>query len=125
MSLVITRTDLAAEDLRREACAIKNAHQARRCLAIASVLDGCKRTEAAEAAGKQRQMLRDWVHRHNAEGAAGLLDRRPPARPGLLIAEQMAEFDRIVKDGPDVVVDGVMRWRRVDLEAWWNGVSAF
>ena len=70
-------------------------------------------------------MLRDWVHRHNAEGVAGLLDRRPPARPGLLIAEQMAEFDRIVKDGPDVVVDGVVRWRRVDLEAWWNGVSAF
>lgn len=65
----------------------------------------------------QRPTLRDWVHRSNADGVAGLLDRRPPARPGLLSAEPLAEFDQIVKDGPDVAVDGVVRWRRVDLKA--------
>ena len=30
--------------------------------------------------------------------------------------ERLAEFDRIVEAGPDVEVDGVVRWRRVDLK---------
>ena len=63
----------------------------------------------------QRQTLRDWVHRYNAEGVAGLLDRPNPMRARLLGPEQLAEFDRIVEAGPDVAVDGVVRWRRVDL----------
>ena len=116
MTLAITRTDLSAEDLRRAARSSQTVAQARRCLAIASVLDGQSRTAAAGSAGMQRQTLRDWVHRYNAEGVAGLLDRPRPARPGLLSAEQRAEFDRIVEAGPHVAVDGVVRWRRVDLK---------
>ncbi|MDP4025979.1 IS630 family transposase [Methylobacterium sp. NEAU 140] len=116
MTLAITRTDLTAEDLRRAARSSKDAAQARRCLAIASVLDGSTRTAAAENAGMQRQTLRDWVHRYNADGVAGLLDRSRPARPGLLSAAQRAEFDTIVETGPDVAVDGVVRWRRIDLK---------
>lgn len=65
----------------------------------------------------QRQTLRDWVHRYNADGIAGLLDRPRPVRPGLLNAEQRrAAFEVIVEAGPDVAVDGVVRWRRVDLK---------
>ena len=90
--------------------------QARRCLALALVLEGHNRTEAAESAGMQRQTLRDWVHRYNADGVAGLVDRVPPARPGLLSADQLLEFDRIVEAGPDMAVDGVVRWRRIDLK---------
>ena len=116
MTLSITRTDLTAADLRREARRSRDANQARRCLAIALVLDGRNRTEAADSAGMQRQTLRDWVHRYNAHGVAGLLDKAPPARPGLLNADQLAAFDRIVEAGPDVAVDGVVRWRRVDLK---------
>ena len=63
----ITRTDLTAEDLRRAARAGENVIKARRCLAIASVLEVRGRGDAAEAAGMQRQTLRDWVHRYNAE----------------------------------------------------------
>lgn len=116
MSLSTTRTDLTAEDLRRLARASRNVSQARRCLAIACVLDGRRRGDAAEAAGMQRQTLRDWMRRYNAEGVAGLLDRPKPARPRLLSPDQLAEFDEIVDAGPDVAVDGVVRWRRIDLK---------
>ena len=46
-----------------------------RLLALANALDGMRRDEAARAAGMDRQTLRDWVHRYNAEGVAGLRDR--------------------------------------------------
>ena len=116
MTLSITRFDLTAEDLRHAARRSRNVAQSRRCLAIASVLDGGTRTAAAESAGMQRQTLRDWVHRYNAEGIVGLLDRPRPVRAGLLNAEQRTAFDAIVEAGPDVAVDGVVRWRRVDLK---------
>ena len=64
----------------------------------------------------QRQTLRDWVHWYNAEGLAGLLDRPKPRRARLLSPERLVEFDRIVEAGPDVAVDGVVRWRRIDLK---------
>ena len=64
-----------------------------------------------------RQTLRDWVHRFNGEGPEGLYDRprRGPARR--LTSEQEAAFEQIVRDGPDQERDGVVRWRRIDLQA--------
>src|SRR5690349_15562048 len=53
-----------------------------RLLALANALDGMSRDEAARAAGMDRQTLRDWVHRYNAEGIEGLRDRPGPGRPG-------------------------------------------
>ena len=52
-----------------------------RLLALANALDGMCRDEAARAAGMDRQTLRDWVHRYNAEGIEGLRDRPRPGRP--------------------------------------------
>lgn len=37
---------------------------------------------------------------------------------------QKAELDRIVKTGPDPAVDGVVRWRRVDLQSSSRNASA-
>ena len=55
---------------------------ARRMLAPALVMEGHNRSEAAHAAGMDRQTLRDWVHRYNDSKLAGLhsVDRRdrPP-----------------------------------------------
>jgi transposase len=62
-----------------------------------------------------RQTLRDWVHRYNAEGLGGLRDRPLPGRPPRLSAEQMQELATIVETGPDPVTDEVVRWRRIDL----------
>jgi len=115
MAVEITRTDLSAADLRREAARARDAKASRRMLALALVLDGRSRTAAAQSCGMDRQTLRDWVHRYNAEGLAGLFDRPLPGRPPRLSAEQMSELAVIVETGPDPETDGVVRWRRIDL----------
>jgi transposase len=63
-----------------------------------------------------RQTLRDWVHRYNAEGLAGLRDRPRSGRKPRLTAGQEAELVTAVERGPDPDRDGVVRWRRVDLQ---------
>ena len=55
------------------------------------------------------------MHRYNADGLAGLSDRRHPGRPPRLSAEQMRELEALVEKGPDSKTDGVVRWRRMDL----------
>ncbi len=66
----------------------------RRMLALALVREGASRTDAAQAAGMDRQTLRDWVHRYNAEGFAGLRDRHGGGAPRLLSPEQERERRR-------------------------------
>ena len=58
----ISRTDLDSAGLRRAAARSQDADAARRMLALALVLDGRTRTEAAQLCGMDRQTLRDWVH---------------------------------------------------------------
>ena len=111
----ITRTELSAADLRRAAARSRDADAARRMLAIALVLEGKSRKEAAESCGMDRQTLRDWVIRYNEKGLAGLSDRIPPGQSCRLSPEQMAELAALVERGPDPAVDHVARWRRVDL----------
>lgn len=84
-------------------------------LALALVLDGRTRTEAAESCGMDRQTLRDWVHRYNDQGLAGLSDRKAPGPTPRLTAQQQAEVADLVRSGPDLAEHGVVRWRRADL----------
>jgi transposase len=102
-------------ELRRLAAGAKDAHQSRRLLSIAAVLDGMSRAEAAKIGGMDRQTLRDWVHRFNARGPAGLKDNRRRGNPRRLSQAQLEELSEIVEAGPDRAVDGVVRWRRIDL----------
>src|SRR5665213_263696 len=91
MTIAITRTDLDATDLRVAAARCKDAAASRRMLALALVQEGRNRTEAARAAGMDRQSLRDWVHRYNERGLAGLANLpNPGAPPRKLTAEQEA-----------------------------------
>ena len=117
MTIAITRHEPGAGELRREAARCRDARAARRMLALALVLEGSSREEAARAAGMDRQTLRDWVHRYNAEGLAGLRDRPRSGRKPRLTAGQEAELVTAVERGPDPDRDGVVRWRRVDLRA--------
>ena len=103
-------------ELRRLAASTKDAKQSRRLLSIAAVLDGMSRAEAAKIGGMDRQTLRDWVHRFNAHGPVGLKDNRRRGNPRRLSAAQQAELAEIVETGPDLGVDGVVRWRRIDLQ---------
>ena len=116
MAVEIAREDLTPAQLRAAAGRAKNGRAARRMLAIALVLEGTDRTTAAQTCGMDRQTLRDWVHRFNAEGLAGLVNRRSPGRPARLSPDQKAELAALVEAGPDRERDGVVRWRRIDLK---------
>ena len=115
-SAVKMRTDYTANDLRRAATRTKDVRQSRRLLSLAAVLTGMSREEAARTGGMDRQTLRDWVHRFNQFGPDGLTDGHRAGRKQRLSAEQKAELARIVEQGPDLAVDGVVRWPRVDLK---------
>ena len=115
-SAVKLREDYSAETLRRLARRSKDANQSRRLLSLAAVRDGLERGEAAKIGGMDRQTLRDWVHRFNAQGPAGLLDNWTDGPQPRLTSDQLAELTQIIETGPDPKTDGVVRWRRVDLQ---------
>jgi transposase len=109
------RTAYSSKELRRLASRVKNAGQARRLLAIAAVLDGASRQEAAMVGGMDGQTLRDWVMRFNQQGPAGLINKSAPGAPGKLSKKHKAFLARLVVEGPIPAIDGVVRWRACDL----------
>ncbi len=111
----ITRREHSAEQLRRAAARSKDGNAARRLLALAHVMDGMPRGEAAVACGMTGQTLRDWVHRYNAEGLPGLYDRPSPGPKPRLSPAQEAQVKQWVLQGPNLAQHGVVRWRRIDL----------
>ena len=100
MTVRSTRQDHSAVALRTEAARARDGNAARRMLALAMVLEGHARAEAARLTGMDRQTLRDWVHRYNA-AAMGL---------------HLEEISRHVAPGARavLVLDG----------AGWHGASA-
>jgi transposase len=114
-ALQITRTDHTSGELRVISSKCRDGAQVRRLLALAMVLDGHPRSEAASSNGMDRQTLRDWVHRYNEAGVEGLKTRPSPGRTPFLTKQQMAELYELVVNGPDLATDKVVRWRCVDL----------
>ena len=117
-SPIALRTDFDAAALRREARRSRDAAQARRLLALAAIYDGGSRGDAARVGGVTLQIVRDWALRFNAEGPAGLADRKAPgAIPKLGDAQRRALVETVEK-GPAPAIHGVVRWRLVDLVQW-------
>jgi len=117
MSVCIAlRDDYDGGELRRLAKRSRDPRQVRRLLALAAAYDGSNRADAAKAGGMDRQTLRDWAHRFNKEGPEGLKNRAGAGRRRLLSDKQMGELSVIVATGPDPEIDGVVRWRRIDLK---------
>src|SRR6188472_3003712 len=112
---IAVRTDYTAGEVRRFAQRAKDAAQARRLLAIAAVLEGASREEAAKAGGMDRQTLRDWVIRFNEQGPDGLINLASPGAPAKLDEEHKAFLAQIVDEGPTPAIHGVVRWRACDL----------
>jgi len=112
---IAVRMDHSSQELRRLASRAKNAGQARRLLAIAAVLDGASRQEAAKVGGMDRQTLRDWVIRFNQQGPKGLINKCAPGAPGKLSKKHKAFLARLVEEGPIPAIHGVVRWRACDL----------
>ena len=113
--MVPLRADFDAKGLRKLARPCGDHRQSCRLLAIAAAYEGMSRADAARAGGMDRQTLRDWILRFNEQGPDGLKDRWVGNRHRRIGDEQMKEFAKIVESGPDPVVDGVIRWRRIDL----------
>ena len=105
-AVAVTRREFTPAQLRAAACASEEPAQVRRLLAIALVLEGVQRQQAAEQCGMDRQTLRDWVHRYNEGGVAGLRSRPCPGRAPLLTPEQKAELKALVVAGPDPEREG-------------------
>jgi transposase len=116
--MVRVRDDYSAATLRRLAKSARTLAASRRMLALALVLEGAKRSEAAKAGGMDRQTLRDWVHRFNAEGPEGLYDKRGPGPACRLNEAQQQELAALIEAGANPAEHGVVRFRLRDLCAW-------
>lgn len=112
------RSDYSSDELRRIARRSDDADQTRRLLALAVVLDGGSRGVAARTGGVGLQVIRDWVLRFNEGGPEALRTRKAPGKTPILTEDQRAALAAAVEAGPRPYVDGVVRWRLVDLAQW-------
>ena len=112
------RSDFTVPDLRRFPRRCDDPDQVRRVLAVALILDGSSRSEAAKAAGVTLQIVRDWVIRFNGDGPEGLVSRKAPGKISILSDEQRRALAEQVEAGPIPAAHGVVRWRLIDLAQW-------
>lgn len=112
---IALRDDYSAQELRQLARKSRDANQSRRLLALAGVAEGLSRNDAARIGDVGAQTLRDWVIAFNEQGPNGLIDVPQPGRPPKLSEAQKQELIEIINQGPDPAIEGVVRWRCVDL----------
>ncbi|ACP22454.1 hypothetical protein NGR_b10010 (plasmid) [Sinorhizobium fredii NGR234] len=117
-SAISLRSDFDGNRLRLLARQTKDASQARRFLALASIYDGGSRADAARLGSVTVQIVRDWVVRFNARGPDGLINGKAPGKPSLLNDDQRAALAQAIERGPTPYLDGVVRWRLCDLARW-------
>ena len=106
--MVRIRDDYSASDLRVLAKTARTTFASRRMLSLALILEGCKRAEAAKAGGMERQTLRDWVHRFNAEGPEGLYDKQRPGTSCRLSEAQQQDLAAIIETNTAPYVAGIV-----------------
>ena len=112
------RSDFDALQLRTIARKTKNGPQARRLLALASIYDGARRTEAAKIGGVTLQIVREWVMKFNTHGPNGLIDKKAPGQPSKLQDSHRVALAKMIDEGPIPAIHGVVRWRLIDLCQW-------
>ena len=87
-------------------------------MSLAAIYEGASRTQAAAIGSVTLQIVRDWVVKFNAQGPAGLVDRKPPGQKPRLTAEHRAALVKVIDEGPIPAIHGVVRWRLIDLCQW-------
>ncbi|WP_189622634.1 helix-turn-helix domain-containing protein, partial [Novosphingobium colocasiae] len=112
------RGDFSPGHVRAFARRAKDADQVRRLLAIATILDGGSRSDAARVGGVTLQIVRDWVLRFNAYGPDGLETRKAPGPDTILDDGHRRALAEAIEAGPIPAVHGVVRWRIIDLVQW-------
>jgi transposase len=91
---------LPLEELRRLERVEKNADRARRLRIIILGIEGWTAPAVAMAVGLSRRICQRWVARYNAEGLAGLEDRRGQESRWPLSAEQESALRARIEAGP-------------------------
>lgn len=109
------RGDYTADDLRRLARQSRYADWSRRLLALSIIYEGGSRSQAASLGGVGLQIVRDWVERFNLHGPDGLKTGKAKGREPLLHDQHRKALIDAVERGPVPYLDGVVRWRLVDL----------
>ena len=119
---IVLRDDYSAGDLRKLARRENNGRVALRLTAIAAVLEGASRKDAAARSGMDRQTLCDWVHRFNEKGLDG--SRYAPCGPSEEAADGLAasggEGARAQRPAPQArtgLCGGAVRISRAGIEA--------
>lgn len=118
MAGLALRDDYDAAALRALAKASKSPGATRRLLALATIYDGGSRTDAARVGAVGLQTVRDWVLRFNTRGPDSLVDGKAPGPRSKLDDAQRRALVAKVEAGPIPAVDGVVRWRLIDLAQW-------
>ena len=106
------RDDLSAGDVRAHARRCRDGAQVRRLLAIATILGGGSRSDAALIGGVTRQIVRDWVVRFNADGPEGLATRKAPGPQTILGDGHRRALEEIIEAGPIPAAHGVVPLRQ-------------
>ena len=123
---IMLRDDFSAGDVRVHVRRCKDGAQVRRLLAIATILGGGSRSDAALIGGVTRQIVRDWVLRFNADGPEGLATGKhvlsfaegAPGPQTILNDGHRRALEEIIEAGPIPAAHGVVRWRIIDLAQW-------
>ncbi len=118
MPAIPLRADFDARQLWLAAKRTKDGPQARRLLSLAAIYDGASRSEAARIGGVTLQVVRDWVLRFNARGPEGLINGKAPGKPSRLNDTHRTALAQAIEAGPVPAIDGVVRWRLIDLCQW-------
>jgi transposase len=100
---------------RRAACETK-AIQRDRYRAVLLALEGDEAVEIAEALGRARRSVQDWVYAYRDGGIDHLLPGKSPGRPTKLPREREAQFRARLDAGPRPA-DGVCTLRGKDVVA--------
>jgi transposase len=109
------RRDFSAETIAGMAEQASDPGYARRLRAMAAILRGASRDEAASIGRMERQTLRDWVERFNEGGPEGLSRKKPSGRPAKLTPGQRKMLAEVVLAGPASSPHELARWRLCDL----------
>ncbi|MCB2051818.1 MAG: helix-turn-helix domain-containing protein [Novosphingobium sp.] len=112
------RDDFSPGRVRAFARRAKDADQVRHLLAIATILGGGSRSDAARGSGVTLQIVRDRVLRFNAYGPDGLETRKAPGPDTILDDGHRRALADVIEAGPIPAVHGVVRWRIIVLVQW-------
>lgn len=112
------RQDYTADDLPQLARRSRDADWSRRLLALSVLYEGGSGSQAASISGLGLQIIRDWVERFNQHGPDGLKTKKAKGREPLLNDTQRKALIEVVEKGPVAYLDGVARWRLIDLVQW-------